>query len=192
MRSYLAVRGGFEVAPVLGSAATDTLAHVGPPTLTAGAQLGLARHPAGAVAAEDAGPTPELPRSDETVKLPVVLGPRTDWFAPETVERFLSQEWTVTPQSSRVGIRLHGAEPLTRSDATELPSEGTENGAIQVPHSGQPVLFLADHPLTGGYPVIATLHPSALDLAGQIPPGARIRFAARQPFAPITPSEEQE
>ena len=71
--------------------------------------------------------------------------------------------------------------------ARELPSEGTATGAIQVPHSGQPVLFLADHPLTGGYPVIATLHPSALDLAGQLPPGTRIRFAADAPFADIDP-----
>ena len=191
MRTYLAARGGFDVAPVLGSAATDTLAHVGPPALSDGAPLALARHPAGAVT-PDAGLAPQLPASGDTVELPVVLGPRTDWFPPETVERFLSQEWTVTPQSSRVGIRLHGAAPLTRSDTTELASEGTENGAVQVPHSGQPVLFLADHPLTGGYPVIATLLPSALDLAGQIPPGVRIRFAAAQPFAPITPSEPQE
>ena len=93
----------------------------------------------------------------------------------------------MTPQSSRVGIRLAGA-PLERDDARELPSEGTERGAIQVPHSGQPVLFLADHPLTGGYPVIATVLPEALPLAGQIPPGARIRFAAAHPFSPIEPA----
>ena len=75
---------------------------------------------------------------------------------------------------------------MTRADADELPSEGTETGAIQIPHSGQPVLFLADHPLTGGYPVIATVLPEALDRAGQIPPGARIRFTAAAPFDPIT------
>jgi allophanate hydrolase subunit 2 len=116
-----------------------------------------------------------------------MLGPRTDWFPEAAVALLLEQDWEVTPQSSRVGIRLRG-QPLVRTDARELPSEGTERGAIQVPHSGQPVLFLADHPLTGGYPVIATVLPEALALAGQIPPGARIRFSATRPFSPIEPA----
>ncbi|MFC3630802.1 carboxyltransferase domain-containing protein [Paracoccus angustae] len=182
MRSYLALRGGFDVAPVLGSAATDTLAFVGPEALTGGAPLFGANRSATAVALPE--DQPPLPKPGDIVELPVTLGPRADWFAPEMIAHFLSQEWLVTPQSSRVGIRLEGA-PVTRDDARELPSEGTETGAIQIPHSGQPVLFLADHPLTGGYPVIATLLPSALDLAGQIPPGARIRFTAAAPFHDI-------
>ncbi len=182
MRSYLALRGGFDVAPVLGSAATDTLAFVGPAALTAGAGLYAADNPATAIAAPQ--DQPALPKAGEVVELPVTLGPRADWFTADMIAQFLSQDWLVTPQSSRVGIRLEGA-PVTRDDARELPSEGTETGAIQIPHSGQPVLFLADHPLTGGYPVIATLLPSALDLAGQIPPGARIRFTAATPFQDI-------
>ena len=185
MRSYLALRGGYAVAPVLGSAATDTLAFVGPDALTTGAVIAPANLPATAVGAPEG--QPDLPKPGDLVELPVTLGPRTDWFTPEMVRHFLTQEWLVTPQSSRVGIRLSGDQPMTRPDARELPSEGTETGAIQIPHSGQPVLFLADHPLTGGYPVIATLYPQALDLAGQIPPGARIRFAADHDFAPITP-----
>ncbi len=183
MRSYLAIRGGFAVAAVLGSAATDTLAFVGPEPLKDGAVLGAAH--ALAEAAGTPETPPPLPKAGDLVELPVTLGPRTDWFTSEMVELFLSQDWLVTPQSSRVGIRLQGAEPLSRTDSAELPSEGTETGAIQIPHSGQPVLFLADHPLTGGYPVIATILPEALDLAGQIPPGARIRFTATRPFAPI-------
>lgn len=182
MRSYLALRGGFDVAPVLGSAATDTLAFVGPQALTAGARLYAANHSAAAIGAPE--DQPALPKPGDTVELPVALGPRADWFTPDMIAQFLSQDWLVTPQSSRVGIRLEGTA-VTRSDARELPSEGTETGAIQIPHSGQPVLFLADHPLTGGYPVIATLLPSALDLAGQIPPGARIRFTAAAPFQDI-------
>ncbi len=98
----------------------------------------------------------------------------------------------MTPQSSRVGIRLEGAEPLAKRDQAELPSEGTATGAIQVPHSGQPVLFLADHPLTGGYPVIATIAEYHLDLAGQIPIRARIRFRPIRPFAEIAPSDPQD
>ena len=186
MRSYLALRGGFAIAPVLGACATDTLAGIGPAPLTAGDALAPACALAEATAAPE--PQPDLPASGETVTLPVIMGPRTDWFPPETVARFLAQDWQVTPQSSRVGIRLAG-EAITRPENAELPSEGTATGAIQVPHSGQPVLFLADHPLTGGYPVIATLHPGALDLAGQLPPGTRIRFAALAPFAPLTPED---
>ncbi|WP_395134658.1 carboxyltransferase domain-containing protein [Paracoccus broussonetiae] len=186
MRSYLALRGGFDVAPVLGSAATDTLAFVGPDPLKPGAALACAQSRAIAVAVPQ--DQPSLPKAGDLVELPVTLGPRADWFTPAMIAHFLTQEWLVTPQSSRVGIRLEGAQPMTREDALELPSEGTETGAIQIPHSGQPVLFLADHPLTGGYPVIATLLPQALDLAGQIPPGARIRFTAAQDFALITPA----
>lgn len=185
MRSYLALRGGFQVRPVLGSASTDTLAHIGPAPLDAGSVLAPAGRPAGAVHPPEGGPN--LPAAGDLVTLPVTLGPRTDWFSDKMLRHFLAQEWQVTAQSSRVGIRLAG-DPVTR-DAAELPSEGTEAGAIQIPHSGQPVLFLADHPLTGGYPVIATLRPEALDLAGQLPPGARIRFAADAPFAPIVPED---
>lgn len=184
MRSYLALRGCFAVEPVLGSCATDTLAAIGPLALNVGDVVRAAGRPASAVAPAD--PVPDLPRPGDLVTLPVTLGPRADWFAAEMLERFLTQEWEVTPQSSRVGIRLQGVQALTRDDSRELPSEGTELGAIQVPHSGQPVIFLADHPLTGGYPVIATLLPEAIPRAGQIPPGARIRFAAVAPFAPLT------
>ncbi|WP_112874662.1 urea amidolyase family protein [Paracoccus endophyticus] len=186
MRSYLAVRGGFDVPRLLGSASRDTLAEIGPEPLGPGATIGLARNPAGAVD-PDPAPRPALAAPGEVVVLPVTLGPRSDWFPQAALDLLLSQDWEVTPQSSRVGIRLAG-QPLVRDDARELPSEGTERGAIQVPHSGQPVLFLADHPLTGGYPVIATVLPHALPLAGQIPPGARIRFAADRPFSPIEPT----
>jgi KipI family sensor histidine kinase inhibitor len=184
LRSYLALRGGFDVARVLGSAATDILAHIGPKAVVTGTVLGMANAPAGAIAAPR--PQPPLPKSGDLVELSVTLGPRADWFTPAMLRHFLTQEWRVTASSSRVGIRLQGDVPLSRPDARELPSEGTETGAIQVPHSGQPVLFLADHPLTGGYPVIATLHPDALDMAGQLPPGVRIRFAATAAFAPIS------
>jgi allophanate hydrolase subunit 2 len=115
----------------------------------------------------------------EVVTLDVVMGPRTDWFTQEAVELLASQLWTATPQSNRVGVRLAGEHPLARTPAmaqAELPSEGTALGAIQVPASGQPVLFLADHPLTGGYPVIASVADHHLDRAGQVPIGARIRF----------------
>ena len=185
LRAYLAVRGGFGVAPVLGSCATDTLAQVGPAPLRAGERLPVRATSRGVVGAPELPPA--LPSLQETVVLDVVPGPRTDWFTEEAIALFAAQTWTVTPQSNRVGLRLAGAQPLARSRHDELPSEGTALGAIQVPASGQPVLFLADHPLTGGYPVIAAVAPHHLDLAGQIPIGARIRFNPIRAFAPIEP-----
>ncbi len=175
MRSYLALRGGFDVPPVLGSAARDTLAGVGPAPVVAGACLNPAGRPAGAV---DPFPPlgPVLPGAGDLVVLDILPGPRDDWFTPEGLAALTGQAWTVTPEASRIGIRLNGPRGIERRDAAELPSEGTVTGAIQVPHDGQPVLFLADHPLTGGYPVIAAVAAHHLDLAGQIPPGARLRF----------------
>jgi len=185
MRAYLAVRGGFDVAPVLGSAATDTLAVVGPEPVTAGTVLALRGGEGLASVSLDEAPAFDLPSAGDVVTLDVVLGPRTDWFTEKGIETLTSQLWQVTPQSSRVGIRLAGDVPLERRDSAELPSEGTATGAIQVPHSGQPVLFLADHPLTGGYPVIGAVAEYHLDLAGQIPINAKIRFRPIGPFAEI-------
>ncbi len=185
VRSYIALRGGIDRAPVLGSLAFDTLAQVGPPPLAAGDLLPV-RTATGLNAVGDAALTgAPLPRSGECVTLDIQLGPRTDWFTPEAVALLAEQEWTVTPQSNRVGLRIEGAQPLTRAVTAELPSEGTALGAIQVPASGQPVLFLADHPLTGGYPVIGCIAPWHLDLAGQIPVGTRIRFHVVAGFTPI-------
>jgi KipI family sensor histidine kinase inhibitor len=184
-RSYLAIRGGFAVEQVLTSAATDTLAKVGPAPIMAGDVLVPANEPASAV--DPYRPTPaNLPKAGEVATLDVVLGPRTDWFTQQALSTLLTQEWQVTAESSRVGVRLAGTEPLERTNTAELPSEGTSLGAIQVPHSGQPVLFLADHPLTGGYPVIGVVARHHLDLAGQIPIGAKIRFNAIAAFSPLT------
>lgn len=188
MRSYLAVRGGFAVAPVLGSAATDTLAGLGPAAVAVDDRLGVRSAESATAVSPGDVPAFELPAADDVVSLDVVMGPRTDWFSPSAVELLQSQAWQVTPQSSRVGIRLAGERSLERSITRELPSEGTVTGAIQVPPSGQPVLFLADHPLTGGYPVIATVAEHHLDLAGQIPIGAHIRFNPLQSFQEIAAS----
>jgi KipI family sensor histidine kinase inhibitor len=186
-RCYVAVRGGYQVAAVLGSASADTLAHVGPPALQVG-QLLPVRASTHAVVADAQLPPENLPAADAEVVLDVELGPRTDWFTPEAVALLASQRWQVTPQSNRVGLRLAGDAALTRAASQELPSEGTPLGAIQVPASGQPVLFLADHPLTGGYPVIGCVAPHHLDLAGQIPVGAWIRFNPIHSFAELAPA----
>ena len=187
-RCYVAVRGGFAEAPVMGSCATDTLAHVGPAPVAVGDWLAVQPAPATSVVAAPELPPADLPTLEQEVVLDVVMGPRTDWFTPEAIARFAAQRWQVTPQSNRVGLRLAGEVPLDRAITGELPSEGTALGALQVPPSGQPVLFLADHPLTGGYPVIGCVAPYHLDRAGQIPVGAWLRFNPIQPFAELIPA----
>jgi KipI family sensor histidine kinase inhibitor len=190
MRSYLSVRGGFAVKPVLGSASTDTLAVVGPEPVTTGAVLTVQDDRTGLSAVSlTEEPAFDHPVAGEIVTLDVVMGPRSDWFTESGIASLSDQLWKVTPQSNRVGIRLSGDVALERRDKAELPSEGTATGAIQVPHSGQPVLFLADHPLTGGYPVIGTVAEYHLDLAGQIPVNAQIRFRPVTSFADIEPQE---
>lgn len=180
LRATLAVRGGLALEPVLGSLSVDTLAGLGPlggRPLRAGDVLPL-HGPAATRLAVRPHPAPRapLPAPGDTATLRILLGPRDDWFAPEAVSRLVEESWAVTPRSDRVGVRLAGAHPLERSRTGELASEAVVAGAIQVPADGQPVLFLADHPLTGGYPVIGAVMDADLDLAGQLPPGSRVRF----------------
>jgi allophanate hydrolase subunit 2 len=107
--------------------------------------------------------------------LRVALGPRADWFADEALARLLAEAYTLSPRSNRIGARLVGPV-LTRSRPGELPSEGLVLGAVQVPADGQPLVFLADHPTTGGYPVVAVVNPVDLPLLAQARPGATVRF----------------
>jgi biotin-dependent carboxylase-like uncharacterized protein len=181
VRTYLAVGGGFSVPQLLGSASRDTLAALGPAPLVKGSILALAQAADSVTRRGIARPRTRtaaqgLPAYGDLVELDVFFGPRADWFEADSLEALFEQAWQVTPQSSRVGLRLRGEHPLQRCRREELPSEGVTRGAIQVPHDGQPVLLLADHPVTGGYPVIAVVAEHHLDLAGQIPPGARIRL----------------
>lgn len=178
LRYVIAVRGGLAVEPALHSHASDTLAGLGPAPLVAGDVVRVgdsAPHP---VEPETVPRT--LPAPGDLVELEITLGPRDDWFTAAAIATLTGQEWTVTPRSDRVGIRLEGAVPLERSIGGELPSEGAVTGAIQVPPDGQPVLFLPDHPLTGGYPIIGALTDRSLELAGQLPPGVRVRFIVKE------------
>ncbi|WP_458780385.1 5-oxoprolinase subunit B/C family protein [Arthrobacter sp. D3-16] len=172
-RSYLALRGGFVAEAFLGSRSTDTLSGLGPAPLAPGHVIR-----AGEAAESRVVGTPEVqpdfPNGGVTV-LDVVPGPREDWFDAAAVESFYAQEWEVTPRSNRIGMRLAG-QALERNRQGELASEGTVAGALQIPPEGLPVLFLADHPISGGYPVIGVVVDHQLDLAGQMPIGGRIRF----------------
>lgn len=174
LRGYVAVRGGFAVEPVLGSRSTDLLSGLGPPVLSPGALLPVGAPGPDPVAGADAlaapGPPPEL-------VLPLRLGPRADWFEAESVaELLLRAPYRVSAASNRIGLRTEGP-PLVRARGGELPSEGMVLGAVQVPPDGRPVVFLADHPVTGGYPVVGVVPPGpALDAAAQARPGLPIRF----------------
>lgn len=173
VRTYLAVRGGFEAEAVLGSRSTDTLSGLGPPALSAGTVCPVASETdSGAVGWDEV--EPDVP-GDGVTDLDVVLGPGAGWFDAGAMARLLGQDWLVTPQSNRIGVRLHG-EPLESTRSGELPSEGVVTGAIQVPRAGMPVVFLTDHPVTGGYPVIAVVVHEHLDRAAQVPIGGRVRF----------------
>ena len=172
LRTYLAVRGGIDVAPVLGSRSTDVLAGLGSDALTAPMRLPVGPPPAD-YPCVDLAPVADPPSGDVTLR--VVPGPRDDWFTPAALDTLLSQDWTVTPDMDRVGVRLDGPE-LSRAVGGELPSEGVVRGALQVPPSGRPTLFLSDHPVTGGYPVIAVVLDADVDRAAQARPGQRLRF----------------
>lgn len=172
LRTYLAVRGGIDVPPDLGSRSTDVMSGIGPEVLAPGTVLTVGAQtvdwPGVDVAAV---PTP----IGGDLDLRVVPGPRHDWFVDDALEVLCSAPYEVTADSNRVGMRLTGPV-LERSRHEELPSEGVVRGSLQVPPSGQPTLFLADHPVTGGYPVIGVVLAADVDLAAQAQPGQRLRL----------------
>lgn len=176
LRSYLAVRGGLRGVEVLGSVSWDTMAKLGTPPLKPGDVLQVASA-AGEAPATDFAPAPSI--GSERLDLPLILGPRDDWFDDSAIARLARHDFTVTPETDRVGARLQGPE-LTRRRSGELASEGVVLGALQVPTSGRPTLFLADHPVTGGYPVIGCVPQPWVDRASQATPGQSIRFHPRR------------
>jgi biotin-dependent carboxylase-like uncharacterized protein len=170
LRCYVAVAGGIRVDPVLGSRSTDTLSGLGPPPLAEGHVLPL-------------GPASGRPSSAEAVpsRVPgrVLLrctpGPRADWFTDAAMTTLAEAVFTVASESDRVGLRLDGPG-LERAVTGELPSEGIVLGAVQVPADGRPLVFLNDHPTTGGYPVIAVVDPADLGRCAQLRPGDEVSF----------------
>lgn len=178
VRCYVALAGGIAVDPVLGSRSTDTLSGLGPAPLRAGDVLPLGPS-YGDPAPVDHDPATRWGDPGEVV-LRLLPGPRADWFEPDPGDALTGAPYVVAADSDRVGLRLVGPR-LVRSREGELPSEGLVLGAVQVPASGQPVVFLADHPTTGGYPVVAVVHPDDLPACGQVRPGDTVRFQVPAP-----------
>ena len=171
VRTYLAVAGGVDVPPVLGSRSTDTLSGLGPPALRDGDVLPVGA-PHGPAAPVWFTPAPEPLTA---VRLRISPGPRDDWFTPAAMGTLTSATYTVSPRSNRIAARLAGPK-LDRLRPGELPSEGLVLGAVQVPAGGEPLVFLADHPTTGGYPVIAVVEEADLPPLAQCRPGASVSF----------------
>jgi biotin-dependent carboxylase-like uncharacterized protein len=179
MRVYVAVRGGIDVAPVLGSRSRDTLAGIGPEPLTAGTELAIGPAPL-QWPGVDVAPIATMDTSPVIAR--VVLGPRDDWFT-RPQDLFVGW-WEVDDRTDRVGARLtrhRDFPPLTRINDKELPTEGMPLGAIQVPPTGDPVVFLVDHPITGGYPVVGTVLDEDVDLIAQARPGQCVIFRPALP-----------
>ncbi len=180
-RSYVAFRGGLNVPQVVSSRSTDMLSGTGPAPVGPDTALPVGPPSRGSVVGNPESPVP--PPGDITV-FRFVPGPRSDWFTQEAAASLAEQVWVISPSSNRIGLRLAG-DPLERARDGELTSEGTVNGAIQIPPSGLPVFFLADHPVTGGYPVIGVVIGPDLDQAAQLGPGAKLRFQAVPDGGPV-------
>jgi biotin-dependent carboxylase-like uncharacterized protein len=176
LRSYLAVRGGIDVAPVLGSRSHDVLSGIGPAPLQPGDVLPIADHTEQYPELDQA---PVAPIADQLVELRVIPGPRDDWIAD--ADALVHTAWVASDRSDRVGMRLQGSPLAHRDPGRQLPSEGATRGAIQVPPNGLPVILGPDHPVTGGYPVIGVIADRDIDKVAQVRPGQQVRLRWTRP-----------
>jgi biotin-dependent carboxylase-like uncharacterized protein len=176
LRSYLAVRGGVDVEPVLGSRSYDVMSAIGPRPLQAGDVLPVGSH------------TDDYPELDQApvasidgrlLELRVLPGPRDDWFIDP--DALVHNVWVASDRSDRVGMRLTGTPMRYRDPDRQLPSEGATRGAIQVPPNGLPVILGPDHPVTGGYPVAGVVVDADIDKVAQIRPGQTVRLHWARP-----------
>ncbi|MDX6365528.1 MAG: hypothetical protein QOK30_604 [Nocardioidaceae bacterium] len=174
LRSWLAVGGGLDVPRTLGSRSTDTLTGLGPAPVREGDLL-----PVGGVRSGPGhGEAVPAVHATGATRLSVRLGPRDDAFTDESVDALLKAPYAVSARSDRVGVRLEALDGsrLLRRGGEEMESEGLVTGAVQVPSGGQPLVFLADHPVTGGYPVVAVVDDADLGRCAQLRPGDQVRF----------------
>jgi biotin-dependent carboxylase-like uncharacterized protein len=165
-RTYVAVAGGIDVPPVLGSRSTDTLSGLGPPRVRDGDVLPIGPPSGQPAATVDFVPPPIT----GPLRLSMRWGPRDDWFT-RAARELIQSPYTVSVDSNRVGARLAGPALERVGAGRQLPSEGIVAGAVQVTADGRPLVFLADHPTTGGYPVIAVVDAPDLPRLAQARPG---------------------
>jgi biotin-dependent carboxylase-like uncharacterized protein len=188
---YLAVEGGIAVPLVLGSASTYVRARLG------GLRgRPLQREDIVPLAMDHASERPELRissplpvTSDQPIR--VVLGPQQEFFINEAVTALLNAEFRVSQDADRMGVRLDGPR-LHHRNGWDIVSDAIATGSIQVPGSGQPIVLLADHQTTGGYPKIATVISADVPVIGRRRPGDRVRFASVEAEAAAELYREEE
>ena len=176
LRTYLAVRGGICVTPVLGSRSYDVMSAIGPSPLRAGDRLPIGEHTADYPELDQA---PVAALTGTAVELLVVPGPRDDWLVDP--DALVHMDWVASDHSDRVGMRLIGHPLQHRYPDRQLPSEGATRGAIQVPPNGLPVILGPDHPITGGYPVAGVVIDDDIDKLAQVRPGQHVRLHWARP-----------
>ncbi len=172
---YIAVEGGFDIEPVLGSVATDCRSGMGGwkgRALAAGDALPLRRAHA---TERDEWRIDGLDLRPPS-RFRVLPGPQSEYFPDDEIERLLASEYTVGAQSNRMGLRL-GGTPIRSSRGFDIVSDAVAAGSIQIPGNGQPIVLLADHQTTGGYPKIATVISADLPAIGRLPIGSKLSFA---------------
>jgi biotin-dependent carboxylase-like uncharacterized protein len=176
LRGYLAVRGGIDVAAVLGSRSLNLQGRFGGGfgrPLRKGDPLSVGRQ----ISDERMGrpwPVGHRLSNHGPWEVRVMAGPHSDAFLPDSLRRLTATACMVTPAIDRIGLRLE--TPGLRLQAEEILTTPVVAGSIQVTPSGQLIVLSVDHPTTGGYPVIATVIYADLPLLAQARPGDTIRF----------------
>lgn len=176
MRTYFAVAGGFDIAPVMGSMSTNLKCKLGGfygRKLRAGDELPLRRSlDLRLIGERSAEPENAYP---DCVTVRVVTGPQDDYFTDKGMQTFLTSEYAVSEKSDRMGIRLDG-EKIENKNGVDIISDGIATGAVQIPASGTPIIMMADRQTTGGYAKIANVISADLKIIAQARPGTKIRF----------------
>jgi len=175
-RSYLAIRGGFDIPLVMGSASTDVRGGFGGVEgrrLKSGDLLRIGEGGKTPVRHLRGGALDTVPIYGP---LRVTRGAQYDWFSPEAHAKFLSSIYGVSEQSDRAGLRLNGDAVMAR-EKTQLLTDGIPLGAIQVPQDGQPIILFVDQQTTGGYPKIANVIAADMHRIGQLRPRDQVQFA---------------
>jgi KipI family sensor histidine kinase inhibitor len=178
LHTYVAVGGGLDVEPILGSRSTDTLSGLGPGSLRPGDLVALCVSPGGTGRPPTASDVGQLPAPGDLVTVRALLGPREEHLGAAGIAALENTEFRVSSTSDRTGVRLDGPA-LPSPSSGVIPSEGMVPGAVQLPPGGHPVVLLRNHPPTGGYPVVAVVDDGDVDVLAQSPAGVRVRFVLR-------------
>ena len=178
-RTYLAVSGGIDTPPVMGSRSTFTRGVLGGHegrALKAGDKLPVgkpAKLPSGPIAL----PAEFIPKYEAGISIRVMLGPQDDLFTQEGIDTFFNSDYTVSQDSDRMGCRLETGVQIKHLDKPDIVSDALGLGAVQVPGHGMPIIMMADRQTTGGYTKIATVIGADIWKMAQATPGTKVRFS---------------